>query len=295
MVKTYADLYLDARKALLPTEGMYAGNIARELVCAASGKTQEALIADRSLYASEEICIRVENFVRRHLTGEPTAYILGQWDFYDMTLTVTPDVLIPRDDSMAVTELAIKKALFLPQNPRILDLCTGSGCIGLALARRVKDAKLTLADLSQEALRVAKKNAADLHLSGRVSCVHVDARKPAPPFLGKFDLIVSNPPYVTTAEMEKLDASVKDFEPHMALHGGEDGLDFYRAIVKNFTPALRSGGCVAFEFGQGQDQAVCAILEAADYQILEWREDNSGILRAVLAQHGEEGGRPAAE
>ena len=288
MVKTYADLYLDARKALLPTEGMYAGNIARELVCAASGKTQEALIADRSLYASEEICLRVANFVNRHLTGEPTAYILGQWDFADMTLTVTPDVLIPRDDSMAVTELAIKKALFLPQNPRILDLCTGSGCIGLAVARRVKDAKVTLADVSPEALRVAKKNVSDLHLGGRVSCVQADAKKPAAHFLGRFDLIVSNPPYVTTAEMEELDASVKDFEPHLALHGGEDGLDFYRAIVRNFTPALRPGGFLALEFGMGQEKAVCAILEAADYEILELREDNSGIVRAVLAQHGEE-------
>ena len=288
MVKTYADLYLDARKALLPTEGMYAGNIARELVCAASGKTQEALIADRSLYASEEICMKVENFVQRHLTGEPTAYILGQWDFADMTLTVTPDVLIPRDDSMAVTELAIKKALFLPQNPRILDLCTGSGCIGLALARRVKDAKLTLADVSPEALRVAKKNAADLHLGGRVSCVHADALKPAAPFLGKFDLIVSNPPYVTTAEMETLDASVRDYEPHLALHGGEDGLDFYRAIVKNFVPALRPGGFLAFEFGQGQDAAVCSILEKAGFTVLELKEDNSGIVRAVLAQRGAE-------
>jgi len=288
MVKTYADLYLDARKALLPSEGMYAGNVARELVCAASGKTQEALIADRSLYASEEICMRVENFVQRHLTGEPTAYILGQWDFADMTLTVTPDVLIPRDDTMAVTELAIKKALFLPQNPRILDLCTGSGCIGLALARRVKDAKLTLADVSMDALRVAKKNVADLHLSGRVSCVQVDARKPAAPFLGKFDMIVSNPPYVTTAEMEQLDRSARDYEPHLALHGGSDGLDFYRDIVRNFTPALRPGGCVVFEFGMGQDPAVGAILEAAGYNVLEWKQDNSGITRAVLAQYGEE-------
>ena len=288
MVKTYADLYLDARKALLPAEGMYAGTVARELVCAASGKTQEALLADRNLYASEEICLRVENFVRRHLTGEPTAYILGQWDFADMTLTVTPDVLIPRDDTMAVTELAIKRALFLPQNPRILDLCTGSGCIGLAIARRVKDAKITLADVSPEALRVAKKNTVDLHLSGRVSCVLADAKKPAAPFLGKFDLIVSNPPYVTTAEMEQLDASVKDFEPRLALHGGEDGLDYYRAIVRNYTPALRPGGCLAFEFGMGQETAVCAILEAADFTILELKEDNSGIVRAVLARHGEE-------
>lgn len=288
MVKTYADLYLDARKALLPTEGMYAGNIARELVCAASGKTQEALIADRSLYASEEICARVETFVQRHIQGEPTAYILGQWDFADMTLTVTPDVLIPRDDTMAVTELAIKKALFLPQNPRILDLCTGSGCIGLAIARRVKDAKLTLADLSMDALRVAKKNVADLHMGGRITCVQVDAKKPAPHFLGKFDMIVSNPPYVTTAEMAELDPSVRDYEPHMALHGGRDGLDFYRAIVQNFTPALRPGGCLALEFGMGQHPAVCDILEAAGYTVLELRDDYSGITRAVLAQYGEE-------
>ena len=121
-----------------------------------------------------------------------------------------------------------------------------------------------------------------------MSCVQADAKKPAAHFLGRFDLIVSNPPYVTTAEMEQLDASVKDYEPHLALHGGEDGLDFYRAIVRNFTPALREGGFLALEFGLGQDPAVCAILEAADYKILELKEDNSGIVRAVLAQHGEE-------
>lgn len=287
MVKTYADLYLDARKAMLPTDGMYAANMARELLCAASGKTPEQIIADRSLYASEEICVRTENYVRRHLAGEPIAYILGQWDFYDMTLTVTPDVLIPRDDTMAVTDLAIKKALFLEQNPRILDLCTGSGCIGLAIARRVHDAKLTLADVSPEALRIAKKNVADLRLGGRVSCVNVDVRKPAAPFLGKFDLIVSNPPYVTSADFERLDASVRDYEPRLALDGGRDGLEFYRAIVKNFTDALRPGGYLALEFGQGQENAVCEILHRADYDVLELREDNSGITRAVLARHGQ--------
>ena len=287
MVKTYADLYLDARKAMLPTDGMYAANMARELVCAASGKTPEQFIADRNLYASEEICAKTESFVRRHLAGEPVAYILGEWDFYDMTLTVTPAVLIPRDDTMAVTDLAIKKALFLPENPRILDLCTGSGCIGLAIARRVHDAKLTLADVSAEALKVAKKNVNDLKLGGRCSCVRVDARQKATPFLGKFDLIVSNPPYVTTAEFERLDPSVRDFEPKLALDGGADGLDFYRAIVQNFTDAIRPGGFLALEFGMGQADAVCAILERADYEIVELREDNSGITRAVLARHGQ--------
>ncbi len=294
MVKTYADLYLDARKAFLPGDGMYAANLARELVCAASGKTPEAIVADRSLYASEEICARTEDYVRRHLAGEPIAYILGQWDFIDMTLTVTPDVLIPRDDTMTVVELAVKKALFLPQNPRILDLCTGSGCIGLALARRVQDAKVTLSDVSQAALRVARKNVTDLHLSGRVSCVPADVTKPAAPFLGKFDLVTANPPYVTTAEYESLDPSVRDYEPRLALDGGADGLDFYRAIAENFRSVIRPGGWLVLEFGMGQEDAVCGILRAKDFEIHELRQDNSHITRAVLARYGKpEEGKPA--
>ena len=178
MVKTYADLYLDARRALLPTEGQNASNVARELLCAASGKTAEQMIADRELYASDEICALTESFVSRYLKGEPVPYILGEWDFYDMTLVVTPDVLIPRDDTMVVTELAIKKALFLNQNPRILDLCTGSGCIGLAIAKRVKDARVTLGDISPAALRVARRNVQKQHLAGRVCCLPIVVRTP---------------------------------------------------------------------------------------------------------------------
>ena len=288
MVKKYADLYLDARKALLPKEGQFASNIARELICAASGKTAEQMIADRELYASREICELAESFVQRYVKGEPMPYILGQWDFYDMTLTVTPDVLIPRDDTTVVTELAIKKALFLEQNPRILDLCTGSGCIGLAIAKRVKDARVTLGDISQAALRVARRNAQDLKLAARVKCLPIDAKKPAQEFLGTFDLIVANPPYVTSEEMKTLDPSVRDFEPHLALDGGEDGLDFYRAIIRNFTSALRGNGYLCFEFGMGQESAVCSLLERGGYEILELRKDTADITRAVLAQKREE-------
>lgn len=284
MVKKYSDLYLDARKALLPVDGMYAANMARELLCAASGKTAEAIIADRDLYASEEICARTEDFVKRHIDGEPTAYIIGEWDFYGMTLTVSKDVLIPRDDTMAVTELAIKKALFSPQNPRILDLCTGSGCIGIAIAKRVNDARVTLGDVSPDALKIAKKNVADQQLTARVTCMQVDAKKPAAAFLGKFDLIVANPPYVTTAEMEKLDDSVKRFEPHLALHGGDDGLDFYRAILENFTPVLNPSGYLCFEFGMGQEDAVCDLLQQHGYEVQELKRDNSYITRAVAAR-----------
>ncbi len=288
MVKKYADLFLDARRALLKQEGQFAANVARELVCAASGKTAEQVIADREIYASEEVCELTESFVQRRLRGEPMPYILGQWDFYGMTLTVTPDVLIPRDDTVVVTELAIKKAMYLEQNPRILDLCTGSGCIGLAVARRVKDARVTLGDISAAALRVARRNVSQLKLTGRVNCVAMDALKPAQEFLGTYDLIVSNPPYVTTQEMETLDPSVREFEPRLALDGGADGLDFYRAIIKNYTSALAPRGYLCFEFGMGQENAVCSLLMRGGYEILELKKDTAEITRAVLAQKRED-------
>ena len=287
MVKKYADLYLDTRRALLATEDpQMAGMMARELVCHVSGKSADAMLADREKYASEEICRGVEKGLLRLQAGEPLAYVLGEWEFYGLPLKVTPDVLIPRDDTCAVTELAIKRALFLEQDPRILDLCCGSGCIGLAIASRVKDARVTLADISPAALAVAKENVALNHLSGRVRCVAADALRPAFPFLGKFDMIVSNPPYITGGEMLELDRSVKDFEPHLALFGGEDGLDFYRSIAKNFAPALKAGGYLCFEFGMGQGDDVCRILEENGYTVLERTRDYNDRERAVLAQYG---------
>ena len=220
------------------------------------------------------------------MQGEPIAYIMGQWEFYGLPLHVSPDVLIPRDDTCAVAELAINQALFLNQDPRILDICCGSGCIGLAVASRVKDAKVTLADLSREALAVAKENVALNKLSGRVRCVQANALEAPSGFLGKFDLIVSNPPYVTSKEMEELPPSVKNYEPHMALFGGEDGLDFYRSLASNYRAALKPGGFMAFEFGEGQGDDVCAILEENGYTILERTRDYNGRERAVLAQYG---------
>ena len=288
MVKTYSELYHDVRNELLETEGQDASQVAREIVCAASGLPAADIISGRSLYADDQTIRRIREYVTRKKTGEPLAYILGEWDFCGMTLTVTKDVLIPRDDTMAVTELAIKKAMFLEQNPRILDLCAGTGCIGLAIAHRVKDARITLGEISPGAIRVAKKNITDQKLTGRVSCMPVDARKPASKFLGTFDMIVSNPPYVTEAEWEALDSSVRDFEPRLALVGGEDGLDFYRAILDNFTPALKPGGYICFEFGMGQHEAVQAILEQHGYTVLQMRRDTGDIIRAVLAQYKRE-------
>ena len=287
MVKKYGDLYLDARRILLETEDAdMAGFMARELVCHVTGMSADGILSNRDMYASEESCRQVEAGLRRLSRGEPLAYVLGEWEFYGLPMIVSPGVLIPRDDTCAVASLAISQGLFLDQDPRILDLCCGSGCIGLAVASRVKDAKVTLADLSMDALAVAKKNTALNHLSGRVRCVQADATKKAPAFLGKFDMIISNPPYITAAEMQELPASVADYEPHMALYGGEDGLDFYRAIAENYTPALKPGGFLCLEFGMGQGDDVCRILEENGYTILERTRDYNDRERAVLARYG---------
>ncbi len=287
MVKQYGTLYIEARRALLTKEDPeMAGMMARHLLTHVSGKRQEEILANRELYASEQVCQDMEEGVQRLLNGEPLAYVLGEWDFYGLTLYVTPDVLIPRDDTCAVTAMAIKKAIFLDQDPRILDLCCGSGCIGLAVASRVRDARVTLADLSKNALAVAKKNMQRHKLSGRVSCVQADALKAPPAFLGKFDMIISNPPYITGEEMKGLEPSVVEFEPHMALYGGEDGLDFYRAIAKNYAAAMKPGGFLAFEIGDTQGDDVCKILEDNGYTVLERTEDYNDRERAVLAQYG---------
>lgn len=287
---TYRELYLAARNALSQRDDTQSdGVIARDLLCTFSGKTPEQMLQDIDQPVDRETATRVKNGIDRLLNEEPLAYVLGQWEFYGLPLYVSPDVLIPRDDTCAVTELAINKSLFLNKDPRILDLCCGSGCIGLAVASRVKDARVTLADISKEALAIAKKNIARNKLGGRVSTFQVDARKAVPGFLGKFDLIVSNPPYVTAAEMNELPRSVDAFEPHLALYGGEDGLDFYRSIIQNFTPVLKPGGYLCFEFGMNMGDAVCALLEESDYTIVERKKDYNDRERAVLAQHSGKG------
>lgn len=287
MVKTYGELYRRIKYALEPEEGPRAANTARELLALAADTSPAALMAMQSLYAPDSVIRRSLELAGRVLAGEPLAYILGQWDFYGLRLTVTPDVLIPRDDTMAVVELALAQRFAMPRAPRILDLCTGSGCIGLALASQIKEARVTLADLSPKALKIAKKNTADLRLTGRVSCIQADAMEPVSKFLGQFDLLISNPPYVTHGEMNTLQRSVRDYEPAMALDGGEDGLDFYRAIAENFTAALKPGGFLALEFGLGQADAVCRILEAYPYEILRLQADTGRITRAVLAKKKE--------
>ena len=282
---TISQLYLEAKNRLRITEDEEtAGLMARNLLCYATGESYETLLAMGQSKVSDKAYDTMQRALYRAQTGEPLAYIIGEWDFYGMTLQVTKDVLIPRDDTCAVVGLAINQALYLKESPRILDLCTGSGCIGLAIATRVKDARVTLADISREAIAVARRNISSQKLSSRVSCVSVDALQVPPAFLGKFDMIVSNPPYITTEEMQQLPKSVKNFEPELALHGGDDGLVFYRAIARNYYNVIKPGGYLCFEFGMGRGDDVCRILETNGYTILERTRDYNDIERAVIAQ-----------
>lgn len=289
MVKKLSQLYLEARRALMSNEDAETAEfLARNLICHHAQKSNAQFLADREHYASVYVCSQVESGVDRLLQGEPLAYVLGQWEFFGLPLTVTPDVLIPRDDTCAVVELALEAVRKTAHPLRILDLCTGSGCIGLALASKLPEAKITLADISTKALSVARKNASALGMSGRISCVQADALQMPSAFLGKFDLIISNPPYITGSEMQELPHSVASFEPHLALYGGDDGLDFYRSIIRNYKHALKKDGFLCLEFGMGQGDAVCDILENEKYTILARTRDYNNRERAVLSQYGME-------
>ena len=280
MVKKYGDLYLQARRLLLPSEGENASMAARELLAFASGKSVTSVLADANLYTSEQVEEKLNGYVNRMLAHEPLPYILGQWDFYGISLEVTPDVLIPRDDTLAVTDLAIEALRTVP-DPRILDLCCGSGCIGLAIAHQLPEAHVTLADISRPALAVAKRNIKRLKLMNRVTAVGLDARKRGPSFVGALDALVCNPPYVTSGEMARLEPSVRDYEPALALDGGADGLDFYRAVSENYSHLIVSGGYLCFEFGLGQHVAVSMILQEYGYTDITLRRDMRGVIRAV--------------
>lgn len=287
MVKQYSQLYLDARNALMEKEEpQIATMMARSILCHVTGKSRESILMDREAVATEEECTAMDQCLQRLLSGEPLAYVLGEWEFYGMKFYVNEHTLIPRDDTCAVASLAINQGIFLDKDPRILDLCCGTGCIGLAVASRIKDARVTLADISKEALAVAKKNITLNKLSGRVSCVQADAMDEPAAFLGKFDMIISNPPYISGAEMKELPESVKDHEPHLALYGGEDGLDFYRSISDKYRAALKPGGYICFEFGEDQGDDICSILEDNGYTVLERVKDYNDTERAVLAQYG---------
>lgn len=284
MPKTYNELYLALRQRLRDA-GVDAHALeARLIVAGAAGKTPEKLLQDLQLYASDEIEQRVDALAARRLSGEPAAYLVGRWGFYGLDLAVTPDVLIPRMDTEVLVDCALARLRGKTELARVLDLCTGSGCIGCAIAHALPQSRAVLADISAPALAVARENIAALGLTGRVTAELLDVRCDPPRALGSFDMIVSNPPYIRDDEMPKLDASVRDYEPALALAAGADGLDFYRAIAEKWTPLLRLGGWMLLEVGEGQAPDVTALLRRAGLRSLGTVRDTAGTERVVFGR-----------
>ena len=281
MAITYNDLYLDVRQQLRDI-GVEAATLeARELVCFGLGKSREELSRDSRLYAATAQERRVRELVSRRMAGEPVAYLTGEWEFYGLPLDVTPEVLIPRSDTEVLAEQAIAYVRKLGEC-RVLDLCAGSGCIGLAVADKAPDVKVVLGELSDGALKLCRQNIRRNGLSGRAVPVQVDALGLPDPTLGPFQCIVSNPPYIPSGDIGGLDGSVRDYEPHAALDGGPDGLDFYRSICERWRNVLLPGGRLYFEVGIGQADSVLRIMHRHGFGDVQIVDDLGGIPRVVF-------------
>lgn len=204
---------------------------------------------------SETDAKALEPLIERRLAGEPLQYVLGEWEFYGLPFYVDETVLIPRPDTECLVEAALP---LLSENRRdVLDLCCGSGCIGIALAV-YKNARVTAADISADALSVTERNARRNGVS--LKTVQSDLFDSVE---GTFDLIVSNPPYLTKAEMDARDDSLR-YEPELALFGGEDGLEYYRRIAAEYRRCLRPGGTLLLEIGMTQQKAVETLFDACE-------------------------------
>lgn len=284
---TYNNLYMDIRRRLREAGISSASLEARELVCCGSGKTREELLRDAQLYVAPETEEIIRTLTDRHLNGEPVAYLLGEWEFYGLTLDVCRDVLIPRPDTETLVDRGILFVRDLPEGTRVLDLCAGSGCVGLAIAENCPNTQVVLAEWSEDAIRVCRQNIRRRELNGQVQAAQADAMAPPSHVLRDFDLILCNPPYIPTADLEGLEPSVRDYEPHMALDGGADGMDFYRAIARDWRCALKPGGMLAFEVGIHQAPAVERILAENGFTDIQTTRDPGGHQRVVEGDVGQ--------
>ena len=279
MATTYNNLYLDARRALKAAGSDNPQVEAQELLCFATEKTRQELFRDMPLYAAAPAEARFRELLARRLDGEPVAYLIGEWEFYGLPLDISPDVLVPRDDTEILARQAIERVQGYGGEVRVLDLCTGSGCVGLAIAKRCPQAKVVLGDLSEGALRICRQNARRNGLTAQVTACRMDAlNKPSAP-LWDFDVIVSNPPYIPTDDLTGLE--VAKFEPRMALDGGADGLDFYRAITEHWLSSLRSGGWLLCEVGIGQVGRVEEMFFRHSLTDIQTYQDTGGVWRVA--------------
>jgi len=298
---------LRAATEWLRTSGSRSPRLDAELLMAAAlgvGRAELLRAPERVLTIIEER--RFDGYLVRRQAREPVAYIRGRRAFRGIELEVTPAVLIPRPETETLVDVALEALAAVPAGgdaaggalgdgpgdaaasglyePVTLDVGTGSGCIALALAAENPFVRLVATDVSEAAVEVARRNAARLGLDGRVDIRVGDLLDDLLP-RERFDLIVSNPPYIPDAEYRTLEANVRDYEPRLALHGGDDGLDVERRLISAAAARLRSGGVLAVEVGAGQAAAVRALFAATGaFEAAQQRADLAGIPRVVFAR-----------
>ena len=254
---------------------------ARLLLAHALGVGVETLIADPHASLSESEIMSIESLAHRRIGREPVSRIVGKREFWSMDLELTPDVLDPRPESETLIEGIVRRLDDRSRDYAILDLGTGSGCLLLALLAELPNARGTGLDISAGAIKTARQNAARLELSERVGFHQADWNRGLP---GRWDIVISNPPYVKTAAIRSLQPEVREYDPVLALDGGHDGLKAYRAIVPQLAGALVPLGWAALEVGLRQARDVRAMLVAADLVNITALRDLAGISRALLAQ-----------
>ncbi len=274
--ETIAALLQEARKSLFDADIELSALDARLLLQAASGLTHEQLIAEPDMVLVGDRISRFKSFIDRRLQHEPVTRILGEREFYGRSFKVSPAVLDPRSDTETIIELTLQLTGEEPM--RILDLGTGSGVIAITLLAERPNWSGIAVDLSTDAIEIAKANAQTLGVEGRLA-FHNGAW-----FDGvseKFDLIISNPPYIPRGDILELSLEVQNFDPHLALDGGGDGLEAYRAIAIGSAERLNPQGTVILEIGAGQSANVIQIFLAQGFQFRDQKYDLGGHIRAL--------------
>ena len=230
---------------------------------------------------------KFKSLILRRASREPLQYLLGYQEFWSIPFKVDSRVLIPRPETEHLVEEGISILSKNPseRSPVVLELGTGCGAIAISLARELKNLTLIATDLSKEAIEVAKENAKDSGVGDRILFLVGDLFEPFSPFKRPFDLIVSNPPYIKNSEIDRLAREIKDYEPLMALKGGEDGLNFYRQIISQAPHYLKEGGWLLLEMGEGQGERVSELIESTgEFKSPILLKDLAGIERVIKAQ-----------
>jgi release factor glutamine methyltransferase len=254
---------------------------AEALLLHVTGKNRAWMLAHESDDFGGCVAIQYASLLERRLAGEPIQYITGEAEFYGLPFRVTPHVLIPRPETEHLVETVIALCRGM-ERPRIVDVGTGSGAIAVGLAHELPQAQVTATDLSDAAIEIAQENAARNGLAGRIRLVQGDLLGP---FAGQqFDVVASNPPYVSTADRATLAVEVREHEPAMALFAGADGMTMYRRLIPQAAAVLVTGGHIVLEIGYDQKQAIGNLLAESGYQEVEFVPDLQGIARVAIGR-----------